>query len=237
MGFGRGSGCAAASTSTPRRWRPAPDCRGRDCRDRDRRSPAPGASNQATIRSSETALDIGELHGFAAVAGQQPDLVAVAAPGREEVNARYFPSGLQRGAFSLWSLLVTWRSVLPSKLIIQMCALPRPILLDVDLRNDVGDPLAVRRALRIANVLDAGEVVQLEGTLRLGADHGSGDRREQAQAMQQHGFSLHPADVGFVVCRPEGGSLPRLTGGVFRMTLDFVEKTKPFGGTGVFARG
>src|SRR6185295_1932102 len=35
-------------------------------------------------------------------------------PGREEVNARYLPSGLQRGELSLSALEVIWRSLLPS---------------------------------------------------------------------------------------------------------------------------
>src|SRR5918992_842571 len=42
-------------------------------------------------------------------------------PGREEVNERYFPSGLQRGELSLSLLNVIWRLLLPSMFTIQMC--------------------------------------------------------------------------------------------------------------------
>src|SRR5215216_1206500 len=46
-----------------------------------------------------------------------------ALPGREEVNERYLPSGLQRGEFSLSLLKVICRSLLPSMFTIQMCEL------------------------------------------------------------------------------------------------------------------
>src|SRR5437899_1795837 len=45
-----------------------------------------------------------------------------ALPGRDDVNERYLPSGLQRGDDSLSCPHVIWRSLLPSKLAIQMCA-------------------------------------------------------------------------------------------------------------------
>src|SRR6185503_10311539 len=44
-----------------------------------------------------------------------------ALPGRDEVNERYLPSGLQRGEFSLSELKVICRSLLPSMFTIQMC--------------------------------------------------------------------------------------------------------------------
>jgi hypothetical protein len=46
-----------------------------------------------------------------------------ALPGREEVKEMYFPSGLQRGEFSLSLLNVICRLLLPSMFTIQMCEL------------------------------------------------------------------------------------------------------------------
>jgi len=48
----------------------------------------------------------------------------LALPGRDDVKARYFPSGLKRGDVSLSVLDVICRSFVPSTPIVQMCPLP-----------------------------------------------------------------------------------------------------------------
>ena len=61
----------------------------------------------------QAALDVGELKGFAAAADRAATPGCPSpCPGRDEVNDRYLPSGLQRGVDSLSGLDVICRSLL-----------------------------------------------------------------------------------------------------------------------------
>ena len=65
------------------------------------------------------------------------------------------------------------------------------ILFDVDGGNDVGDRLAVGRTLRIAHVVDASEVVEVEPSLRRLRHEHSGRREHENRQRERYAMFAH----------------------------------------------
>src|SRR6185369_12746329 len=114
----------------------------------------------------QPSLDLGQLKRLAAAAIQQPHLVALrlAGTGRSErqILAVRAEAGrrLALGAGRNLALVLAVEADGPDMSVAGL------VFLDVNLRDDEGDALAVRGALRVAHLLQLAEIVERERTLR-----------------------------------------------------------------------
>jgi len=138
-------------------------------------------------------LNLGQLKRLAAAAIEQPDLIALGLSGRDEVNDRYFPSGLKRGDASL--------SVLEGDLAFALSV-------DAD-RPDVAAGLVFRRlicdttnatvlpfwrALRSLHVLNLAKILERQPTLLAlrGRHVGRRDHDDEPAQYEFHGHLRRP---------------------------------------------
>ena len=138
----------------------------------------------------QTALHLGQLKRFAAASIEQPHLIAarLAGPGRGEREIAAVGTVLRRG------LAVLARRDLPLVLSVDVhgpdvrAAL---VFLHVRRRNDEGDGLPVRRALRIADVFHLREIVERQRSLGglCGQERDGRERKRDRQQRTRQGFT------------------------------------------------